>query len=182
MKKLDLSNVKETEEYSKLTAGAYVCKICDVKDIEEKEYLKVTYDIAEGDFAGYYEYLRGKFPSWDWCGAYTKSYKTSALPMFKRFCSAVSKSNGSYVFDGGAVNADEKSLIGKKIGIVLREEEYYGNDGELKTRLIVYREFPVADLDHQKVPEVKRLEGSKKTTSADSFMSVPEVTAEKVPF
>ena len=86
-----------------------------------------------------------------------KSYKTKALPMFKRFCSAISKSNGNFIFDGGAVNSDEKSLIGKKLGIVLREEEYYSNSGDKKTRLIVHREFPIDQLSAQKVPDIKRL-------------------------
>jgi hypothetical protein len=77
--------------------------------------------------------------------------------MFKRFCSAVSKSNGAYVFDAGAVNADENTLIGKLIGLVFQEEEYYGNDGSKKTRLIVNREFSVDQIDKQKTPKKKEL-------------------------
>ena len=71
-------------------------------------------------------------------------------------CSAVSKSNGKFVFDG-STNADESTLVGKKIGLVFQEEEYYGNDGEKKTRLIVNKECAIADLSTQKVPALKAL-------------------------
>lgn len=157
MKKLDMTNVQEAGEFTTLPAGAYICIIRNVEDIEDKEYLKVTYDIADGEFKGYYDDIRSNHPDWEWSGAYVKSYKTKALPMFKRFCSAISKSNGNFIFDGGAVNSDEKSLIGKKLGIVLREEEYYSNSGDKKTRLIVHREFPIDQLSAQKVPDIKRL-------------------------
>ena len=157
MKKLDMTNVQEAGEFTTLPAGAYICIIRNVEDIEDKEYLKVTYDIADGEFKGYYDDIRSNHPDWEWSGAYVKSYKTKALPMFKRFCSAISKSNGNFNFDGGAVNSDEKSLIGKKLGIVLREEEYYSNSGDKKTRLIVHREFPIDQLSAQKVPDIKRL-------------------------
>lgn len=157
MKKIDMTNVQEAGEFTTLPAGAYICIIRNVEDVEDKEYLKVTYDIADGEFKGYYDDIRSNHPDWEWSGAYVKSYKTKALPMFKRFCSAISKSNGNFIFDGGAVNSDEKSLIGKKLGIVLREEEYYSNSGDKKTRLIVHREFPIDQLSAQKVPDIKRL-------------------------
>lgn len=179
MKKLDMSNIKEAGESNRLPAGAYICAIRQVKDFPDKEYLKVTYDIVKGEYAGYYDKLRADHPDWGWVGAYTKSYKQKALPMFKRFCSAVSKSNGNYVFDGGNVNADETTLTGKLLGLVLRDEEYYGNDGEKKTRLTVFREFPADKLASQKVSDVKRLEDDGATPQAagsasNDFMNVPD--------
>ena len=96
MKHIDMTNVKEAGEFDRLPAGAYVCVIRGVEDFPQKEYLKVTYDIAAGKYAGYYDKTRADHPDWAWTGAYVKSYKTKALPMFKRFCSAVSKSNGNF--------------------------------------------------------------------------------------
>ena len=157
MKAVNLSNVQEAGDFTTLPAGVYICKVTSVEDVAEKEYLRVGYDIAEGEFAGYYGDMRANHPDWTWAGTYIKSYKEKALPMFKRFCSAISKSNGSFIFDGGAINSDEKTLIGKKFGIVLREEEYYNNSGEKKTRLTVYKEFPVDQASSQKVPELKKL-------------------------
>lgn len=159
MKKLDMTNVQEAGEFRRPEPGAYHCVITDVKDVEEKEYLKVEIDIAEGEFKGYYAQSRADHPDWDWSsvGRYVKSYKQAALPMFKRFCSAVSKSNGNYVFDGGAVNSDEKSLIGKHIGIILQGEEYYSNSGDVRIRLNIYSECPVDKIPDQKVPKLKAL-------------------------
>ena len=185
MKHIDMTNVQEAGEFDRLPAGAYVCVIRNAEDFSQKEYLKITYDIAAGKYAGYYEKLRNDHPDWAWTGAYVKSYKTKALPMFKRFCSAVSKSNGNFVFDGGAVNADERTLIGKKVGLVMQEEEYYGNDGNLKTRLIVSKEFPIDQIDKQKTPKVKEVEGkhdAENRAAADGFVNVSDDAPEELPF
>lgn len=176
MKKVDTTNIQEAGERTTLPAGAYVCVIKNVEDVPEKEYLKITYDIASGEYAGYYDTIRANHPEWAWVGAYVKSYKTAALPMFKRFCSAVSKSNGAFVFDGNQVNADEKTLIGKKLGIVLREEEYYSNSGDKRTRLIVHSECPIERLATQKVPDPKKLPEEEK----NDFITIPE--NEEIPF
>lgn len=180
MKRVDMTNVKEAGEFDRLPAGAYVCVITGVEDFPDKEYLKVTYDIAAGKYEGYYEKLRKDHADWAWLGAYVKSYKTKALPMFKRFCSAISKSNGNFVFDGNTVNADEKTLIGKRLGLVFQDEEYYTNSGEKKTRLIVNRECPVDKVSTQKIPDVKKLPDEPE--SADQFMNIPDGIDEEMPF
>ena len=41
MKKInDWENIQENNEFAKLPAGAYVCKILKVEDVQNKEYLK----------------------------------------------------------------------------------------------------------------------------------------------
>ena len=182
MKRLDMTEVKEAGSFERPEAGAYACVIRKVEDFPQKEYLKVTYDIAAGKFEGYYDQMRADHPDWAWAGAYTKSYKTRALPMFKRFCSAVSKSNGNFVFDGGTVNSDERTLVGKKIGLVFQEEEYYGNDGEKRTRLIINRECPLDKLATQKTPDAKKLPDEPQTGDVDAFMSIPDGMDEEMPF
>lgn len=180
MRKVDTTNVKEAGEFSRPEAGAYICVIRNVEDVPEKEYLRITYDIAEGEFKGYYDEMRKNHPDWGTVGSYVRSYKTTALPFFKRFCSAVSKSNKKYVFDGNTINADETTLTGKKIGILFQEEEYYGNDGNKKSRLIVYSEFPVDQLAKQKTPAPKKL--AEDETNDSDFMNIPAVSDEQVPF
>ena len=172
MKKINMTNVKEAGEFSRPTAGAYICTITDVEDVPAKEYLKITYDIAEGEFAGYYAETRAAHPDWTWSGAYVKSYKTKALPMFKRFCTAVSRSNGNYVFDGGAVNADETILIGKRVGLLMQEEEYYSNSGDKRTRLIVSREFSTDKLAEQKTPAPKLLKEEPALQTPSGFINI----------
>lgn len=176
MKKIDMTNVQEAGEFKRPGAGAYICGITKVEDVSDKEYLKVTYDIIDGEFKGYYKEMRENNPEWAWAGAYVKSYKTAALPMFKRFCTAVSRSNGNFVFDGNTVNADEQTLVGKKIGLLFGEEEYYGNDGELKTRLYVVREFSIDKLGEQKVPELKKIKEDrpKESSTNAEWMKVHE--------
>lgn len=156
MKSIDLTNVQEASDFKRPTPGAYVCTITSAVDVPEKEYLILGYDIAEGEFKGYYSKLREDHPEWTNAGTYYRSYKPTALGMFKRMCSAISKSNGKFVFDG-KTNADEKTLIGKKIGLVFQEEEYYGNDGEKKTRLIINKECAVDDVATQRIPLLKAI-------------------------
>lgn len=186
MKSIDLTNVQESTDRERLTAGAYICKITGVEDVPinpntgKGDYLRIHYDIAEGVFAGYYEGMREAHPDWTYVGSYIRSYKEAALGMFKRFCSSVSKSNGNYVFDG-KTNSDEKTLIGKKIGLVFQEEEYIGNDGSRKKRLIVNKEFPISEIGTQKVPNAKLLPVEDTATKPDdSFMTVTD--SEELPF
>ena len=181
MKKINLSDVQEAGEFRRPTAGAYICRITAVEDIKEKEYLKVFYDIDEGELKGYYTEARTAHPDWLWMGAYVKSYKPTALSLFKRFCSAVSKSNGNYVFDAGEVNAEEKTLVGKRIGLILQEEEYESNTGDIRTRLKVAREFPVDKLAEQTVPDIIRLPRNGSCDSSNSVF-VPAGTDEELPF
>lgn len=178
MRAIDLTNVKEAGDFSRPAPGAYICTIKKVEDNTEKEYLMITFDITEGDYAGYYDQLREDHPDWSDPGLYYRSYRSTALGFFKRFCSAVSKSNPGFNFDG-QTNADEKTLAGKKIGLVLREEEYYGNDGEKKTRLKVDKEFAIADIAKQKVPECKRIIEESKPSE---FLNVPDAVGDSVPW
>ena len=107
------------------------------------------------------------------------------LPMFKRMCSAVTKSNKNFIFDGNQ-HCDESTLIGKKIGMILGEEEYTGNDGSTKTRIYVAREISIDDLKAGKfkVPELKKLE---ETASAmpkpdDKYLNIAQDVDEETPF
>ena len=180
MKAIDLTNIPEAGESQRPAPGAYICTITSAEDVPDKEYLIIGYDIAEGEYKGYYTKMREDHPDWTNAGRYYKSYKPKALGMFKRMCSAVSKSNGKYVFDGNA-NADEKTLVGKKIGLVFQEEEYYGNDGNKRTRLIINKEFPINELSAQKVPALKAIK--EEHADGSDLAAIPDsVTAEEVPW
>lgn len=181
MKALDLSNVTEAGSSNSLKAGGYVCKYTNVEDVADKEYLYMEFDIAEGEYKDYYDKLELQHGFWG--GRCYRSYKEKALPMFKRMCSAVTKSNPGYIFDGGAQNADEKSLVGKLVGIVFGEEEYEKNNGDIGTRLYVHYECPVEDIrkGNFKTPTKKLLNKPTKVDTA-SFMSIPEGAGEEIPF
>jgi len=179
----NIASVQEAGDSKRLPAGGYVCKYTKVEDNPKKQYLYMEYDIAEGEYKGYYAELEDQFDFWG--GRCFRSYKEKALPMFKRMCSAVTKSNKGFIFDGNE-HCDESTLVGKKVGMILGEEEYIGNDGSIKTRLYVVKEVAVDDIKSgkYKVPDLKKLPETAGTSKQpdDSFMNIPEGTDEETPF
>lgn len=180
-----ITNIADVQEAGdgngkRLPAGGYVVKYTHVNDDPKKEYLYMEFDIAEGEYTGYFEELEER--AGFWAGKCYRSYKEKALPMFKRMCSAVTKSNKRFIFDGNE-HADEKTLEGKLTGMVLGEEEYNGNDGSVKTRLYVVREMAADDIREgkYKVPELKKLD-EEPAKADDGFMNVPKNADEETPF
>jgi len=116
--------VNEAGEFKQLPAGAYAIKIIEVIDVPDKEYLDVYFDIAEGEFKGYFETLKSATGTMR--GRITRSYKQNALPFFKAFITAVEKSNPGYKWDW-----NEKTLNNKFAAVSFREEEYL-MDGQVR--------------------------------------------------
>lgn len=174
MPKINMRDYEEatasTGDYQRMVAGGYVAQIQAVRTdgpasygkgridyVNSKEYVKLIYDIAEGDFAGRFsdDYWSGEdkdyghqiFLSWKNMGA------------FKGNIQALDESNPG--FDAlAAFQADRWELfIGKKVGIVLGEEEYRANDGSVKTKLGLPRLKSVQDIraGKFKVPAPKKL-------------------------
>ncbi len=131
MRYIDLDKVQAANEFRRPAPGGYICGITAVKDVPEKEYLRIEFDIAEGEFKRYYTELNKARGFWG--GVFVRSYSDAALPFFKSFITAVEKSNNGYKFD-----YEEQKLKGKYIGLVLGEEEYMSRTGEIKTRLYVH--------------------------------------------
>lgn len=165
MKNINWDNVQEASEYKTLPVGAYVAGIVAAEDVPEKEYLNIYWDVAEGEFRGYFREMtksmqqRGKLDSgkWAWGGITKKSYKETALPFFKAFLTSVEQSNPGYKFAN-----DEKTLRGKLVGVILGEEEYMANDGTVKTKLVVSK-FTSVDKVREgdvEIPPKKLLSGS----------------------
>lgn len=158
MKKIEnFEQVKANGEFDSLKPGGYIGVLYKAEDESDKEYLKVFFDIAEGEFTGYYKNLYSQFNFWG--GVFIRSYKEKALSMFKGFIKAVEESNVGYVW-----NWDESTLKGKKVGLILQEEEYVptggAHAGELRTRLIVQKVVNVETIKSgkYKVPELKKLD------------------------
>ena len=171
----NFENVQATTgEFTKLSTGGYICKITLVDDVpfdastNKGDYLKIEYDIAVGEFKDYYKEQYEKFGNF-WGGTLFRSYKEKALGMFKHFIDCVEKSNAGFVWTW-----DEKTLMGKFVGLVLGEEEYENSNGEIKTRLYVSQVKTVEEIKNGdfKVPELKKI---KKSTPAPS-VSAPDFT------
>lgn len=150
-------------------AGGYICRIVNVIDVPmdrstgKGDYLKIEYDIHEGNFKDYYTDVYQKFGKW-WA-SFIRSYKEKALGMFKHFTDCVEKSNAGYKW-----NFDESTLKGKLIGLVIGEEEYIKNTGEVGTRLYISDVKTVDQIDRgdYRVPPLKTLKPSEPAPTAFS--------------
>ena len=164
MKKINLANVEEFKPFARVDAGGYVCGICSVEDVPDKEYLKITYDIIEGELKAHYTNLK-KDKGWD-LPMFIASYKDSALSFFKGTITSIEKSNKGYTWDN-----DETKLKGKKIGLVLYEEEYVKNDGSIGVRMKVDKAHSIDAIKKGdfEVPERKCVSQSVNTTSTGAF-------------
>lgn len=148
MPKIDMAAYDAAEEmttggeYKRLTAGGYVATITAVRTAwtdsmhrvctaEDKQYVKLIFDIAEGDLAGMFSDAFWSDESKDYGHWLCLSWKN--LGSLKSNIKAIEDSNPG--FDAmAALNADYwQAFVGKKVGIVVGERTYYGNDGEIKT-------------------------------------------------
>ena len=147
-----------TGDYDRLPAGGYVCRIVKVEDFPGKEYLKISYDILDGDYAKYWEGVYERNGKEYWPGTFFRSYKESALGFFKGFIEAIDMSNDTHYTDAIEGGFDEQSLVRKKIGLVIAYEEYRNKNGELKERAYVARNLPVQRIEDgdYTVPDLKR--------------------------
>lgn len=160
-------NVKASEDFERLPAGGYICTIIHATDSPDKQYLKIEYDIAEGDHKDHWADTKERF-GW-WGGDFYRSYKDSAVGMFKAFTNAVEGSNPGFTWAW-----KEKDLEGKMIGVVLGEEEYTGNDGSVKTRLKVRSVKSVQDIREGKfkVPTLKKLTPASDDDPRETFEAI----------
>lgn len=129
MRNLNLEHVEEADDFTRVPAGGYICKITKVTDVTGKEYLKIEYEIMEGPHKGSSERTFKAAGFWP---NFIKSYKEKALPYFKGMVTAVEQSNQGYKWDN-----DERKLVGNCAGLVMGEEEYMAKGGKIKTRLYV---------------------------------------------
>lgn len=164
MKAINWNEVESKQEgFSAPVPGGYICRIVQVEDVEDKEYLKLTLDICEGEFARRGEQIEESTgATWGYYTAY-RSYKDSALGFFRNFLDNVDKSNKD--FSVATFNNEEQKLKDKVIGVVLREEEYVGLDRETganvkKVALRVYSLIPTEDIraGKFKIPKLKPLD------------------------
>ena len=128
---------KSFGEFEILPAGGYKCLIksvvCDKTQIG-KEYLKLAIDILEGDFKNFFQkkFDNDTRENKKWSGVwtvFTEGYtKGTTNPKFKGLITSVEASNENFKFD-----FDEQTLVNKRVGLVFREEEFEGIDGQVHT-------------------------------------------------
>lgn len=123
-------------EYKPLPAGGYICKILAVAMEKSKagnDMLVINYDIAEGEYAGFFmkKYkdtprTNGQEPKWQ--GKYYIVLNTDGYESrLKALTTSLEESNTNYTWDW-----NEENIKGKIMGGIFREEEYIAN-GEIRT-------------------------------------------------
>ena len=173
------SDAQEPGEYTKLPAGGYIIKITDVKDVKDKQYLRIVFDIAEGPERGRF---KDEDAEHDYRHSFVRSYKEKALGMFKAFIKAVDAANETNFNDFIEKGFDEQLLKGNRLGVLLGYEEYEANDGTVKERLrlVAFKTLEQIRTGDFKVPELKTL-----TEAISTSGPVPGFTPlkdEDVPF
>lgn len=159
--------------------GGYVCKITKVEDhgSELKPYLRVVYDIFEGDYARFYADEWGKEN--EWAHDMRQYYTPAAFGIFKGFLKAIDISNDGNFSDMAENGFDEHLLVGCLVGLIIGEEEYESNDGSIRTRLRVRGARPIQNIREGKFkqPELKKL-----PTSEPTISPTPSLKEDDLPF
>ena len=119
---------KTEGEFARIEPGAYVGCIGSMEDFPSKEYVQMLYDVAEGPRTGYYS--DAFYASKPWAHNFFFSYKDTALGMLKGRLETIGACNPGFdpfaAWDAGRLDM----FIGRKVGIVLREEEYWDKKTE----------------------------------------------------
>lgn len=153
-------------DFKKLPAGGYICEIKAVEDVPAKEYLRVVYDVATGEFKGYYADEWGQEHPFAHCMYW--SYKDTNKKYFKANMAAVDKTNMTDFNTALEETKDfnEQQLVGKKIGLIIGYEEYKTDRGEIRERTYVVAVRSTDGLQEwlgkvakgeAKLPELKKL-------------------------
>ena len=184
---------KEQIEYEALPKGAYVIKLIDIKEAPNKAgtgtYLKIAFDIAEGEYAGFYK------KSFDSDTREDKKWNNDAvlyitcpsddseqfiLDNFNKFMTAVEDSNEGYHW-----NWEEGTLKNKIVGAKfhIEQSEYNGkvyNHTKAKWFIAAQK---VRDGRFGQLPNDKLISGGTGSGSSSNPVNIPNsITEEEIPF
>ena len=181
----DYDNVKVGEPRI-LPAGGYICKILNAEETESrsgKPMLKVSFDIDEGEYKGYFRDLfkgwkessddpatvKWPFTGTKWVMFYNSEGKTTRD--FKSFCTALEDS-GTKVWINDTF--DVNGLRGATLGLIFRREEHeYNNARSWRTVPVGFRSVKTIEEGNYNVPEDKPLP-ERVLTETDSFTALDE--------
>ena len=162
--------VTEAGEIKPIPASIQGVRITKVVDNPNSEYLEIYCDIVKGEYKDYFKTLTDAGLK-DTSRTF-RSYKSTALPFFKAFITAVEKSNPGYKWDW-----DEQKLVSKNVIAVFGEEEYIDNDGNLKvvTKIQDFRSLEAYKEGRITVPAIRRLSEEEKQRQLAALNSKPKV-------
>lgn len=188
--KYDTAQVKTGSIFDQLPKGAYVIKIVNAKETENKSgsgsHIKVAFDIAEGEYKDFY---RKQFDAstdedkhWPYDGVYNLAAPDDNSPQwmidnFGTFVAALEDSNEGYHWDW-----DESKWKNLVIGALFRIEQSESNGNVYDhTRPAWFRTAKsVREGRFGKLPKDKLVSVSKPVSN--DFMVIPETDADEIPF
>ena len=188
-------NLEKPQGYDEVQAGGDFTPIelgghkLVIKKLEEatasngNKYLKVSFDTAPDDKQPNYYTEAWKNDTREqkkWGGVATifptdKNGKTSKN--FKTFCTAIERSNNSKIQWGAGFEA---SIVGKTIGGVFGEEEYYAQTGEVKVARKLFWWRSVDSIEDVNIPEKRTVD--RQSDDGNGFMQIPDGIEDELPF
>ena len=151
-----------TGEFETLPAGAYIATIKNAKvDTTRtgKECIILAFDIAEGEYKGFYQRQFDGDTRTDkkWRGTYMQVTEGNSIPFYKGMVTSIELSNPGYKWD-----FDVSTLKGKQMGVLMGREQYVGTDGTLKwaVKCMAIRTVKAVKDGTAKAPEDKLVQGA----------------------
>ena len=195
MRSLNWNSIQSSGDggFTPLPAGPYVARITQFIDVDDeaeregkpnnplKEYVKVVFDIAEGEHAGYYSDDWGK--AHPYAHQFIMSYKETAQGMLKGRLEAIQASNPGFDPFAAWNAARADMFVNRLVGINLQEEEYE-RDGEVKTRMNVCQVVDAQRVRDGKVkPRAKKsIGGGGSAKAAAPTLKKEELYTGEIPF
>ena len=159
--------------FKRIPDGAYIVGVKKVAEVSDKEFLRLELDICKGEYKNWYQQQYDadtrETKYWPRDGVLVRSYKEKALPFFKGFITAVTKSNPKFEWKW-----NEQDLKNKVFGVVVGTEEYLKKNGGVGTRPYIDSVHSVEAIENgdYTVPDVKKLDTTKATSKpAEPFVN-----------
>lgn len=198
--KFSTAKIQTGSIFDPLPKGAYVLTIMRAEEEPNKNgsgsHIKVAFDIAEGEYAGFYkkqlDAQTGEDKHWPYDGIYNLSVPDDNSPQwmidkFGTFVAALEDSNDGYHWDW-----DEKKWTGKVIGGLFRIEQSQAGNGTVydHTRLMWVRKADdVRNKRYGRLPNDKPIAGGGSASAGgdgnatiNDFVSVASAGPDEIPF
>lgn len=184
---------KQAREH--LPKSAYVVKIMNANTRKWKsgeEYIEIAYDIAEGDYAGFYktQYDEARKSDensvWPYDARFNLTIPNEKSESWKwdkynEFFTQLEDSNNGFIFDGNLV-----SLRGKLFGGKFRIKQSKGKNGTVFSNTQLFWTCDVEEVRSgkaaQNLPNDYTINDEQPAKTIDGFVNLPEGTEDEVPW
>lgn len=171
---------KQGGEFPQPEAGGYILKVIKAEEKFSKKnnsMLVLYFDIVNGEFENHYKKISEKIGK-DIYLTYYQLIEGEHLSYFKGMIDTFELCNQNFKF-----NFDEQTLVGKRIGANLREEEYENKEGEIKSSLKIGHFATIAEVNAGLVPmRRKLLKDESKRNQSYTLENVQTSVSKDLPF